>query len=152
MELKESINRSTDTIIGKLDSGPHDLISDPDIKDIWKVNAWKLSVKSRYFVDGNCNHFTAKFNHIAANSDGVLPHEAWTLNILTNVINHPAVGEAIDEDASGFISVHEIDHFMSQKGDLSTPLWFAHWAMGWQYLNLRYTQAVDEFLDRIGEK
>jgi Zn-dependent M28 family amino/carboxypeptidase len=40
-------------------------------------------------------------------------------------LDYPAVGEAIDEDASGFISVHEINHFLKKNQGLSTPVWFA---------------------------
>ncbi|KAF7356066.1 hypothetical protein MVEN_00936400 [Mycena venus] len=152
MELKEAINRSTQTIIGRLDAGPHDFVDDPEIKEIWRVDGWKLSVKCRTFVDGVCNHFNQRFREAASKSGGILPPEAWTLKILTNVINHPAIGEAIDEDSSGFVSVHEINHFMSQKGDTSTPVWLAYWAIGWQYLNFKYTESVNDFLDQIEEK
>ncbi|KAJ7271770.1 hypothetical protein C8J57DRAFT_1601430 [Mycena rebaudengoi] len=104
------------------------------------------SVKWRTFVDGVCNHSYAKFKREAA--DGVLPQDTWTLKVLTNVINHPAIGEAIDEDATGFISVHEINHFLSQKGDTSTPVW----AVGYQLLNLRYTFRVKDLLSGIKER
>lgn len=29
--------------------------------------------------------------------------------------DHAAIGDAIDEDGSGFISVHELDHFLKRK-------------------------------------
>ncbi|KAG8696996.1 hypothetical protein FRC09_008129 [Ceratobasidium sp. 395] len=35
-QIEESIKRSTTTILMKLDSGPHEVINDPDIKAIWK--------------------------------------------------------------------------------------------------------------------
>ncbi|QRV88995.1 hypothetical protein RhiJN_17013 [Ceratobasidium sp. AG-Ba] len=35
-QIEESVNRSTTTILMKLDSGPHEIINDPDIKAIWK--------------------------------------------------------------------------------------------------------------------
>lgn len=44
--------------------------------------------------------------------------------------DHPAIGEAIDEDASGFLSIHEVNHFLTKKPEqYSTPTWlvlFAH--------------------------
>ncbi|KAJ7199183.1 hypothetical protein GGX14DRAFT_468209 [Mycena pura] len=141
-EISEAINRSTQIIIGRLDAGPHDFIENPDMKEIWKVNRWKLSVKCRYFVDGICNYLTGR----------VHPTDVWTLSVLSNVINHPAIGEAIDEDASGFVSVLEINHFLTRRGRLSVPVWLAYWAVGWQYLNIQYTIAVDQILDGIEEE
>ncbi|CUA68888.1 hypothetical protein RSOLAG22IIIB_13839 [Rhizoctonia solani] len=35
-ELTEAINKSTNTILARLDSGPYEIINDPDIKEVWK--------------------------------------------------------------------------------------------------------------------
>lgn len=40
--------------------------------------------------------------------------------------DHPAIGDAIDEDGSGFISVHEANHFLKRiPNGWSVPQWFA---------------------------
>ncbi|KAJ7234523.1 hypothetical protein B0H12DRAFT_1239045 [Mycena haematopus] len=134
MELSEAIDRSTAKILNRLESGPHDLIDEPDIKEIWKRNEWKFSVKCRIFVDALCNYYTEKFLKSAG-------EEGWTLKILSKVINYPAVGEAIDEDASGFISVHEINHFLKRNKELSTAVWFA-----------LYTGKIDELTENLEER
>ncbi|KAK7053703.1 hypothetical protein R3P38DRAFT_1464518 [Favolaschia claudopus] len=148
-ELDEAIQRSTQVIIGRLNEGAYQIIQDVDIREIWREDKWKLSVKWRTFVDGVCNHFHTKFKKMAAESGGFQAPEEWTLQVMSNVAYHSPIGEAIDEDASGFISVHEINHFIERKGDLSTPVWLAYWAAGHQYLNLQYTTAVDSLLSDV---
>ncbi|KAJ7636445.1 hypothetical protein FB45DRAFT_446911 [Roridomyces roridus] len=145
MELGEAINRSTSTILQRMDSGPHDLIDEPDIKAIWKGNEWKFSVKCRIFVDALCNFYTEKF--IKTSGD-----DGWTLKILSKVINYPAVGEAIDEDASGFISVHEMNQFLKKNVELPTPVWFALWAVGPQYLDSDYTAKINEITTDLNKR
>ncbi|KAJ7190248.1 hypothetical protein GGX14DRAFT_606043 [Mycena pura] len=145
MELSEAIDRSTEKILNRMDSGPHDLIDEPDIKEIWKGNGWKYSVKCRVFVDALCNYYTEKFLKSAS-------EDSWSLKVLSKVINYPSVGEAIDEDASGFISVHEINHFLKKNKELSTPLWFAFWAVGSQYLDIEYTDKIEEITEDLEER
>ncbi|KAJ7495032.1 hypothetical protein FB451DRAFT_1213148 [Mycena latifolia] len=148
MELNEAIDRSTNKILNRLDSGPHDLI-EPDVKEIWKGNGWKFSVKSRTFVDALCNFYTTKF---AAPPDGEAPADSWTLKILGKVINYPSLGEAIDEDASGFISVHEMNHFLKRNKEDTTPTWFAFWAVGPQYLNEIYTEELSDIMEGLEDR
>ncbi|KAJ7715416.1 hypothetical protein DFH07DRAFT_1068499 [Mycena maculata] len=147
MELTEAIDRSTAKILERMDSGPHDLIDEPDIKEIWKGNDWKYSVKCRTFVDALCNYYTDKFVKTEDSAK-----DRWTLKILSKVINYPAVGEAIDEDASGFISVHEINQFLKKNKDLTTPVWFAFWAVGPQYLDFDYTNKIDAITDNLEKR
>ena len=62
--------------------------------------------------------------------------DEWTLKVFARIVNHPAVGEAVDEDASGFVSLHEVNHFVSRKPEnLSTPVWFALYVLK---LSLKY--------------
>ncbi|KAI0347951.1 hypothetical protein BDW22DRAFT_36569 [Trametopsis cervina] len=153
MEINEAIARSTDTIIRKLDSGPHDLIQDPDVREIWKANKWRMTVKVRYFVDALCDYFDTKFRREAQFYDGEVPLDSWTLKVISKVIYHPSIGEAIDEDGSGFISIHEVNHFLLNKPeDLSVLLWFTYWAVGWHYMNFVYTASIIESLEVIEEK
>ncbi|KAJ7510817.1 hypothetical protein B0H11DRAFT_1900176 [Mycena galericulata] len=119
MELADVIDRSIIKIMNRMESGPHDSIDEPDIKEIWKaLNA----VLSSTFMK----------------STG---EDTWTLKILSKVINYPAVGEAIDEDASGFVSVHEINHFLKRNKELSTPVWFAF-----------YTDKIDDIMEDLEER
>ncbi|KAJ7753882.1 hypothetical protein B0H14DRAFT_2635548 [Mycena olivaceomarginata] len=138
MALREAMDRSTEKIMNRIAEGPHDLIDEPDIKQIWKAL---------------CRHFTNKF---LTTPDGEPHVESWTLKVLRKVVNYPAIGEAIDEDASGFVSVHEINHFLERNKDLSIPVWFAFWAVGPQYLNImydtRYTLEIIQNMEDLAEK
>ncbi|KAJ7337674.1 hypothetical protein DFH08DRAFT_812993 [Mycena albidolilacea] len=138
MALREAMDRSTEKIMNRIAEGPHDLIDEPDIKQIWKAL---------------CRHFTNKF---LTTPDGEPHVESWTLKVLRKVVNYPAIGEAVDEDASGFVSVHEINHFLERNKDLSIPVWFAFWAVGPQYLNImydaRYTLEIIQNMEDLAEK
>ncbi|KAJ7351406.1 hypothetical protein DFH08DRAFT_992863 [Mycena albidolilacea] len=149
MELNEAINKSTDKILRRMDEGPHELIEETQLKDIWKGNGWKFSVKCRTFCDALCNHYTQLFSRADTDEDQKVQ---WTIKILNKVANYPAIGEAIDEDASGFISVHELDHFIKRNEGLPTPVWFAFWAVGAQYLNFNYTSKIEDITDGLGGK
>jgi hypothetical protein len=40
--------------------------------------------------------------------------------------DYPAIGEAIDEDSSGSLSVHEVNHFLAKNTQgYPTPVWLA---------------------------
>lgn len=40
------------------------------------------------------------------------------------LVDHPAIGEAIDEDASGFLSIQEVNNFLTKRPEkYSTPQW-----------------------------
>lgn len=95
-----------------------------------------------------CNYYDDEFRKQADANGGLSPPDHWTLSILSKVIcqyaaimrllligrlllilcmlDHPAIGDAIDEDGSGFISVHEVNHFLKKLPDSWTvPQWFA---------------------------
>ncbi|KAB5594800.1 hypothetical protein CTheo_1779 [Ceratobasidium theobromae] len=129
-ELTETINKSTTEILMKLDAGPHELISDPDIKAIWKAVH---------------HHFEQIFVRYAVENDGAAHPDAWTLNYLSRVIFYPAIADAIDEDSSGYVSVNELNNFFDGRArppGWSVPQWLAYWAAGWYQDNLRYRDKI----------
>ncbi|KAJ7368104.1 hypothetical protein DFH08DRAFT_947060 [Mycena albidolilacea] len=157
-EIKDAVQRSTETILTRLDSGPHDLIQDEDIKAVWKGTLpshcpqnWRLSCKSRHFVDAVHHHFAQKFAKYTLKKGEPHP-ERWTLKFLSNIIFYPAIGDAIDEDGSGYLSVHEVDRFCKAKPkDWTTTQWMAYWAAGW-YLNaVSYRHRCMALIDAIQE-
>lgn len=135
-----------DEIIMRLTQGPHDLLVDEDVKEVWRVNNWRLSVKYRVFVD--CLH-----THFESEAEKEKPADPWALKVLSKVINHPAIGEAIDEDSSGFLSINEVNQFLSCKpARCSTPAWFAFWAVGWRYMNVLYAVKINHLLTEIKKR
>ncbi|KAJ7283805.1 hypothetical protein C8J57DRAFT_1293627 [Mycena rebaudengoi] len=120
-EIKNAVERSTETIMTRLDSGPHDLINDQDIKAVWKgmllrLN-WRLSCKCRHFVDAVHHHYAQKFGKFTVETGEPHP-ERWTLKFLSNII---FLGDAIDEDGSGYLSVHEVNRFFNSRPREWTP-------------------------------
>ncbi|KAG8824939.1 hypothetical protein FRC17_008919, partial [Serendipita sp. 399] len=136
-QMNDSLNRAKEAILKKLDSGPYELIDDPDVKAVWK----ELS-----------NHYEEKFRNEATKNDGTPPKDQWTLSIFSKVMYHPAIGDAIDEDGSGFISLYEVNSWLSQRPpSWSVPEWLVYWAVGWRMGNVKYTNMILEQLDEITE-
>ncbi|KAJ7236845.1 hypothetical protein C8J57DRAFT_1376350 [Mycena rebaudengoi] len=133
-EIKDSIERSTETILQELNSGPHELIKDEDIKANWRI-----SCKARHFVDAVHNHFAQKFVEHKRTSGSSHP-EQWTLKVLSQVIYYRNISDAIDDDGSGYISVLEVNKFLkSRPRDWSAPQWLSFWAAGWKQNASTYT-------------
>lgn len=142
-EIEETVNRSTTTILMKLDAGPHEVINDPDIKAIWKDMQWRNTVKSRHFVSAVHHYFEQYFIRHAVGNNGAPHPDLWTLNYLSRVIFYPAIADAIDEDTSGYVSLHELNHFFDDRPKgWSVPQWLAYWAAGWYLDNLQYREKI----------
>ncbi|KAJ7921163.1 hypothetical protein B0H13DRAFT_160794 [Mycena leptocephala] len=147
-EMSEAIERSTETILQQLNSGPYQLIKDEDIKAVWQSMNWRISCKARHFVDAVHNHFAQQFGDHRHKAGEVHP-EQWTLNVLSQVIYYPNISDAIDDDGSGYISVHEVNHFFkSRPKEWSAVQWLAFWAAGWKQNALAYkTRCQAQFSD-----
>ncbi|CEL61696.1 hypothetical protein RSOLAG1IB_04446 [Rhizoctonia solani AG-1 IB] len=142
-ELAEAINKSTVTILTRLDAGPHEIINDPDIKAIWQEMKWRNTAKSRQFVSAIQYHFEQKFSRYMKEHEGAQHPDCWTLNYLSRVIFYPAIADAIDEDSSGYISLHELNNFFdSRPKDWTATQWLAYWAAGWYQDNLQYRDKI----------
>ncbi|KAJ7473108.1 hypothetical protein B0H11DRAFT_1342612 [Mycena galericulata] len=137
-EMAEAVERSTETILQQLNSGPYQLIKDEDIKAVWKGMNWRISCKARHFVDAVHNHFAQKFGEHQQSAGEVHPDQ-WTLNVLSQVIYYPNISDAIDDDGSGYISVHEVNQFFkSRPTEWSAVQWLSFWAAGWKQNALDY--------------
>ncbi|KAJ7869924.1 hypothetical protein B0H14DRAFT_2726767 [Mycena olivaceomarginata] len=137
-EMEEAVERSTETILQQLNSGPYQLIKDEDIKAVWQSMNWRISCKARHFVDAVHNHFAQIFGD-HRQSSGEMHADQWTLNVLSQVIYYPNISDAIDDDGSGYISVHEVNHFFkSRPQEWSAVQWLSYWAAGWKQNALAY--------------
>ncbi|CAE7142908.1 unnamed protein product [Rhizoctonia solani] len=142
-ELAEAINKSTNTILNRLDSGPHEVINDPDIKEVWKDMKWRNTVKSRHFVSAVQYHFERQFGRYMTSHEGKSHPDCWTLNYLSRIIFYPAIADAIDEDSSGYISLDELNNFFdSRPKGWTVTQWLAYWAAGWYQDNLQYRDKI----------
>ncbi|THV06365.1 hypothetical protein K435DRAFT_849160 [Dendrothele bispora CBS 962.96] len=133
-------------IMDKLNSGPHNLIEDEEFKLVWETeHGWKTSVKSKLFVDELCGYFRSEFQkHL--NDKGEKRRDNWTLDILTRVMFHPAIADAIDDDGSGYISAHEFNTFLREKpSNWTTPEWFA-------FVSSNISRLVKETTEKLRDK
>ena len=114
---------------------------------------WRGSVKARRFVMSLRDHFVEK---AAGDSGSVKGTDAWALKYI-NISRAPSILEAFDDDASGFVTIKEVNDFTksrpldwgcayfpgSQRRFVHhchrVPHWIAYWAIG----NLIHTFEVE---------
>ncbi|KAK7443468.1 hypothetical protein VKT23_015641 [Stygiomarasmius scandens] len=144
-ELQKSIARQGDRVITAIKEGPHDHIVDPDLYAIWKEMGWKLSVPASEFVFTLHDFYVAQFHesevvdHFLAltsvadqgreTMDAIGQREAlkkvmdtvrkrtaekWTLKYI-NIANLQGILEAFDGDASGYVSVWEVNAALAER-------------------------------------
>ncbi|KAF9050511.1 hypothetical protein BJ165DRAFT_1525732 [Panaeolus papilionaceus] len=155
-QMQDAIQWESDHIINSLLAGAHDRIIDPDLQRIWKDMGWKGSVKARHFVLALHDYYTDQLSHglnspNASNSDKFTPlksprprpnrsqsillkrqDDKWALAYINAAYVQPIL-EAVDDDGTGFVSVKEVNTFVSEKPEgWSLPHWIAYWAVGWQ--------------------
>jgi hypothetical protein len=115
---------------------------------------WRGSVKARHFVMGLRDYFQEKWGSDSHPADGVTARIAdnhrddkWALAYL-NVVRLQPISEAFDDDASGFVTVAEVNTFTTSRPlgwryvhlvsrvltlilpTISLPHWIAYWAIG----------------------
>ncbi|KAJ3982338.1 hypothetical protein F5890DRAFT_1555982 [Lentinula detonsa] len=150
-DLELTMQRNTDAILSKLDSGPHELIRNEDVRQIWKGTSfgsiepkllydwlandsdmnWRLSCKTHHFVDALHHYYVQKFSH-HRKTTGEVHEDQWTLKFTGRIIFQPTIGDAIDSDASGYVSTDEVNHFTAHLPEnWSLAVFMAHAAAGW---------------------
>ncbi|KAF9654056.1 hypothetical protein BDM02DRAFT_1189800 [Thelephora ganbajun] len=75
--------------------------------------------------------------------------DKWALEYI-NVNYARTILEAFDDDASGFVTIQEVNTFTSARPlDWSLPHWLAYWAVGWQMTCTSYCEKIEEILGAI---
>ncbi|EJF63366.1 hypothetical protein DICSQDRAFT_179341 [Dichomitus squalens LYAD-421 SS1] len=162
-DMRALVRHENDRVIKAFKSGPQDAILDKDIHDLWTEIGWPGHVKTRHFVLALCDYYRQCLkdnkrgddnkrnedklrNFMSSLSDDHKRHIAdediWALKIIDNR-SLQALAEAFDDDASGFITVVEVNNLTSARPlEWSMPHWLAYWAIGWQ-------MAADDYKDAI---
>ncbi|KAI5119442.1 hypothetical protein M0805_008381 [Coniferiporia weirii] len=142
---RKQIEDSKQVILKDLKEGPYELVENDVMKEIWKeIAAKESSIKRRRLIDALVYHFTVQFRQYKI-ANGIDKEDAWTRTIISKVHYHPSIGDAIDDDASGYISVEELNDFMRKKPEKwSVPEWIAYWAYGWDADNIYYQDKIDK--------
>ncbi|KAF8575312.1 hypothetical protein K439DRAFT_751585 [Ramaria rubella] len=152
-EMKETADNTYKLLEQELRDGPFIQLQDDEMKSIWKgtgVSTHSGTVKRRLFVQSVGDSYRLKFKKYKHESRAE-HKDAWTAYFLTKVSYHAAIGDAIDEDGSGYIAVSELNHFLSQKpAAWSSPEWFAYWAYGWTADMEEYSQEIVKAISVMG--
>ncbi|KAI8975856.1 hypothetical protein BD414DRAFT_423775 [Trametes punicea] len=146
-EMRGMVHHEGDRVIEAVTSGPHDRIVDPDIHVVWREMRWPGHVKARHFVLALRDYYREQSEAKKRAPNGSFPtrvrdDEEWALEWVT-VNRLQAIAEAFDDDASGFITVAEVNRFTaSRPKDWSLLHWLAYWAIGWQTTTTHYRQQI----------
>ncbi|KAI0352776.1 hypothetical protein OH77DRAFT_1428198 [Trametes cingulata] len=145
--VQDAVSASRVAILDRLNEGPHKLIEDRDLQSMWQSNQWKAIVKGRLLIEGLHEHYQRQFHTSSGRHE-----DAWTLQFFSRVMYHSAIGDAMDDDGSGYISVSEFNEFISARNSLNgwtNPQWFAFWACGWYNNNTWYHHRIKQTIQEI---
>ncbi|RPD54176.1 hypothetical protein L227DRAFT_580748 [Lentinus tigrinus ALCF2SS1-6] len=152
-EVKRVIHHEGDRVIEAVTSGPHERIIDPDIHAIWKEMRWPGHVKARHFVLALRDFYREqleikkrKIHGVEEAASRLNDQDEWALEYIS-LARLQAISEAVDDDASGFVTIAEVNQFTtSRPKDFSLPQWIAYWAVGWHMTSQDYrAKIVDIF-------
>ncbi|KIJ42134.1 hypothetical protein M422DRAFT_254828 [Sphaerobolus stellatus SS14] len=164
-EVTQVVRKEGENIIRTLTAGSYSRILNEDVQAVWKEMKWGGNVKARHFVLALHDYFTEKWGLDVPEQ----PKEAltfkyplrafrpakkgetdeWALGYL-DPANLQTLSEAFDADASGFITIKEVNEFTgSMPEGWSLPHWIAYWAIGWQLTLDHNKEACQEILARM---
>ncbi|TCD65461.1 hypothetical protein EIP91_002675 [Steccherinum ochraceum] len=147
-QLQEQLTKSIHEVIIAVREGPHDKIKNPELKEMWKEMNWRRNVKASLFVMTLRDLFREKGEE---NSNGMEALEDWALKYI-DATWLQSIMEAFDDDASGYITVVELNRFTDALPDSlgwSLPHWIAYWAVGWQLTTQKYKTQIEEIMDKM---
>ncbi|KAJ8495156.1 hypothetical protein ONZ51_g1863 [Trametes cubensis] len=154
--LERYIRDENDRIIGAVKDvvlqGPHLKVRDPELRKVWQDMNWRSNVKARLLVMTLRDYYRDVIEEARhAPGDQQILNDEWTLAFLGPTWFQPLF-EAFDDDASGYITIAEINKFMEQRPaalNWSAPRWFAFWAVGWSTGAAMYVTRIKELLSSI---
>ncbi|KAI0716104.1 hypothetical protein C8T65DRAFT_642063 [Cerioporus squamosus] len=136
--LERSIRTENDRLLDKfkdvMKQGPHMKIKDPELRNIWQEMGWRGNVKARLFVMTLQDHYRDQFEHAVAGPVDPVISDEWALEFLNMAWLEPIM-EAFDDDASGYVTIAEVNRLMDMRPpnlNWSIPHWLAYWAIGWK--------------------
>ncbi|KAI0056627.1 hypothetical protein BV25DRAFT_1864510 [Artomyces pyxidatus] len=149
------VRRESDRIIEEVKRGAHDRILDKAIHEIWKEMGWRGNVKARHFVLALRDYYTELLNWNDHGLRGLKPvatehqGDGWAIKYI-DIAQLQPIMEAFDDDASGFITVSEMNRFTSSRPlDWSLPHWVAFWAIGWRSSIIDYAKKIEDIVAKM---
>nr|GAT44760.1 predicted protein [Mycena chlorophos] len=99
-------------------------ITDPDIRAIWEQMGWRSSVKARHFVMAIRDYFQqqskrakqemAQVDAAIKSDSSLIIEDEWALEFI-DISHLQAISEAFDDDASGFVTLTEVNTFTGNQ-------------------------------------
>ncbi|KAH9045946.1 hypothetical protein EDB84DRAFT_1633013 [Lactarius hengduanensis] len=156
-ELTLVVTRESDRVIQVVKGGPHERILDRSIHEIWKEMGWRGNVKARHFVLAFRDYYLEKLTSETQGVRGVNTSvisssrdpDAWAIKFI-DVTRLQPILEAFDDDASGFITITEMNRFTSSRPiEWSLPHWVAFWAVGYRASIIDYADKIEELCAKM---
>ncbi|KAI0633750.1 hypothetical protein C8Q77DRAFT_1116698 [Trametes polyzona] len=148
VEIEGVIRHESDRVVKGVLAGPHERIKDPIISKLWEDMRWRGHVKARHFVFALRDHYLEYANDDEGDHDEDT-EDLWALRYI-DVNSVSAIAEACDDDASGFITVAEVNAFITSKpSGWSLLKWLAWWSAGWQHSVSRYADQINAVLNEM---
>ncbi|KAK0462478.1 uncharacterized protein EV420DRAFT_1265318 [Desarmillaria tabescens] len=172
--FKDSLKDTESHILTAMASGAHDRIINEDLKELWKDMAWRGSVKAKHLILALHDYLIDKLGALSASpmmspgaselgSPIISPTSAVTNDFFSlkckndrwalayfNVAHVQPILEAVDDDATGFITTKEINTFTkSMPPGWTLPQWIAYWAEGWHVSLNQYKKKIRMILSTM---
>ncbi|KAI0766998.1 hypothetical protein C8Q74DRAFT_1369868 [Fomes fomentarius] len=146
-EMRRIAVHEGDRVISSVLAGPHERIIDPDLYEIWKNMRWRGIVKARHLVLAIHDYYLQQiddqrhsYQDVAARR--ISEDDIWAVDYL-DLMHLQPLNEALDEDASGFVTIQEVNQFTTSRPQgWSLLLWLAYWTIGWQLAMTEYKSKI----------
>ncbi|EMD40079.1 hypothetical protein CERSUDRAFT_63568 [Gelatoporia subvermispora B] len=111
---------------------------------------WTGHAESRQFVMALRDYFNGNLVEVKKSTirgdatSNQIARDEWALAYISPKWQH-RIMEAIDDDASGYVTVAELNKFMDalpKELEWSLPCWLAYWAVGWQMSSSMYMYRI----------
>ncbi|OSD05610.1 hypothetical protein PYCCODRAFT_1464963 [Trametes coccinea BRFM310] len=156
--LERYIREENDRIIGAVTDvvtyGPHLKVNDPELREVWQNMNWRANVQVELLIMTIRDHYREiidKARLVSGDAKSSLVKEDWTLRYLSRAWLDP-LSEAFDLDASGYVTILEVNHLMQLRPselNWSVPRWLAYWAVGWGLGADLYCSRIKKILQSI---
>ncbi|KAI0780323.1 hypothetical protein C8Q74DRAFT_1330835 [Fomes fomentarius] len=156
-EIRRTTRDEGDRIIEMVLDGPHRDIRNSEIRRIWVDSGWRVRVKSQDFALALYDHFRRSSGrvegytekHPEATSTRMTPDERAALQSLPLGRMHSVI-EAIDVDATGFVTVASVNRFSDSRPDgWSLLQWVLYWAIGWVSSMAVYRDKIETLVAKM---
>ncbi|KAI1785573.1 hypothetical protein LXA43DRAFT_899499 [Ganoderma leucocontextum] len=154
--LERYIHAENDRVIGAVTDvvtqGPHMKIKDPELRKIWQEMNWRGNVKARLFAMTLQDHYRDEFE-LATHAPDAISTDNWALKYLSTDWL-PSIMEAFDDDASGYVTITEVNKLMDLRPpslSWSVLHWLAYLAIGWRMAANTYIRRIQTILTRMQE-